>query len=1162
MSTCTLLLVSKAGCGISESPQPPLQTDLSEHCILSGHHCLLSGESNTLGECIEHFEAADFCSHFGAGGHFSQFLESSLRGEIVVQSAHCIGQNMPAENCADQTKVSGREAHKGNDHACGLCLNSMDQKSSFDSTEDSEVQGLNEAMEHIYEAGEVEFEQRIGTPELPEQSYGTETLCVHSESSQICQTEEVFFENGLCTNLVSTSEVSEQHNEQNVQSEQIKSTAELQTNNFESSQQSRSFGVGADLGETFELNSQLSTVSEELVDPDEGGPLHSELPDPIIEHTESFQQCEPCTQYISSHEEADYTEVSESEVSERAFEKLPERDCETAADVFKSSEHSISAVDCELGEHLTPTDLKAENCEAYDAFVEQPCDVNDGGEQPVPSEDLRHYCASLENSQHARLLCSIENTEVLKESMLPDAAAEECQPTVNSAEHCKTPEQCESSEHFELAKQCSSLDSCAKYYRATKINKPCQHHSAHCEQLKDRQKTQCKSESDILLSGSMDTFENLWISQFVIEPTPDTLSLEEYECCENCDLCDHSFEHMEANEDGLSPDHCDSIQLEEKVQSCGHSFECSNSEVSVHCIACEESETAECSAVSYHNVSSHRTESQEDILCGLCTDCEGHKNLDFLLNHNGLFEHSSDEVSDISTSDKPDVESLDGSEGDDYHPCDEKSQDSSETGSFKTCSDGNESDENCSESSYSTRDKLQAEETEENDPYPIHEESFVSPHVDSQDSYRHYTEDGMDAEDESCEFSLEGEDQTCANVWTAEDRQSADLCTVDSQFSSVEELYIEEDGSEPDSEGDRLEPQIDEEGPEPPRGSGEVYGDRQVEKTQQGGQLSESPSEEKLSQPSIGHALYQSQTLRLFLERRRLSEAEAYGHCGADVCRLDLIFDPWAEVETNNEKEPSEVVAEGVKDGSEAGSVQEEDSEVYRKDDSSTIVVEGGEGITPSPDNCEHHRIIPEILFSETLDEEKDEETAESREKNEGLLSSPDIPYGIETSETPEPRCFKETDEGCDELSEFLKPDQGDGFSEHVEKAKLPEHKRAESVTPEIFLLSDLITQQTKPTENSVDHAKTSENNVESSEHCASHEFFKLAEEGKTPEPSEEIEEIESEDEEIPEACQCEFCAPTDEVLKVLFVAHKMLMKHLINVIVFFPACYVTFSNS
>ncbi|XP_031441690.1 carboxy-terminal domain RNA polymerase II polypeptide A small phosphatase 1 isoform X3 [Clupea harengus] len=40
----------------------------------------------------------------------------------------------------------------------------------------------------------------------------------------------------------------------------------------------------------------------------------------------------------------------------------------------------------------------------------------------------------------------------------------------------------------------------------------------------------------------------------------------------------------------------------------------------------------------------------------------------------------------------------------------------------------------------------------------------------------------------------------------------------------------------------------------------------------------------------------------------------------------------------------------------------------------------------------------------------------------------------------------------------------------------------------------------------------------------------KLAEEGKTPEPSEEIEEIESEDEEIPEACQCEFCAPTDEV--------------------------------
>ncbi|XP_048094866.1 uncharacterized protein ctdsp1 isoform X1 [Alosa alosa] len=1139
MSTCALLLVSQAACGLSESPQPPPQLDLSEHRMPSGH-CLLSGESNTLGKCIEHFQAADFCSHFGAGGKFSQFFESSLRGEIVVQSPP-IRQNMPEENCVDQTKVSGQEEHMdGNesfDDYCELCLNSVDQ-SSFDS---AEVQGLSKAMEHIckhYEAGEVQLEQHVGIPEFPDQSHGTETFRVHSESSQMSQNEEVFFGNRLCTNLVTISEVSEQCTEQHKQFEQIFSTAELQTNNVESSPQTRSFEHGTVLGGTFELDSELSTVSQELMYSDRGGPLHSELPDPNVEHTESFQQCEPCTQCSGSEQQAVYIEVSESEVSESAFEKPSKRDQEAAAaaDVFQSSEYSISVVDCELGEHSTSTDLKAENCEMYGTLVEQPFNMCDIAKQPVSSGKLGDYCASTESSQHAQL-CNV-NT-FFKEQMLPDAiAADECQPTENTAEHSKTPEQCETSEHFELAEQCGSLDSCAKYYRAHKINKPCHHHSSHCEPLTEQQKTRRNSKCDTLLTGSMDTFETLWLSQFLIERRPDASSLKEYECCENCNLCDRSSEDIEVSEDRLSPDQCDAIQLEEKVQSCGHSFEHNNSEVSVHCVTSEESETTTCSAVSYHNESSQQrklsgtcVESQGDDLYDVCTDtqCEIHKDLDFFLDQDGLFELNSEEGSDISRSYKPDVDSLDGlSEGDDYHPCNEKSQDSSETEeSFKTCSDGSESDENCSESSYNS-DKLSEEA--ENDHFPIQDGSFDgSPHDDNQEGYLHYTDDGVH------EFSLECENQSCSYLWTAEDPESADLCSADgdvyegeSHESSVEERYTEEDGSEPDSEGDRLEPQIDEEGPKGPVGAAEVSEDSPVEKTEQEGQLLVSPPEEKLSQPAIGYALYQSQTLRLFLERRRLSAAEAYGHYGADFCSLDLIFDPWAEVETKD-KEPSEVVAEAEKERSESGSVQEDDSEVHRKDEPS---VECDEGKTPSPDNCDHHGLIPDIIFSEVLDENKDEEIGELYDKNEGLLTSPEIPYGIEASETPEPLCPKDTDEVGEELSDLLTSEQGEWDSEQVEQAKLPEPKCAESVMPEI-LLSDLITQQTKPTKNSVDHAKTSENNVEStehSEHCATHQFFKLADERKTPEPLEEPEEIESEDEDIQETCQCEFCVPTEEV--------------------------------
>lgn len=1144
MSTCALLLVSQAACGLSESPQPPPQADLSNHHMPSGH-CLLSGESGTLGECIEHFQAADFCSHFGtAAGKLSQFLESSLRGELLVPSA-LIRQNMPEENCADQTKVSGQEVDRdGNESFAqvGLCLNS---ESSFDSIEDCE--GLIPAMEHICkhdEAGEVHLEQHVGIPEFPDQSHGTETvqkLHVHSESSRISQNGEVFFQNELCTNLDTTSEVSEPRNGQLVQSEQIQSTAKLQTNSVESSQQSRSFEGSSELRETFELNSELNTVSQELMYPDGGGPAHSELPDPCIEHTESFQQCEPCTQCSGSEPEqqAVYIEVSESEVSESAIEKPSKRDHEADIDVCQSSEYSISVAYCELGEHPTPTNPNAGDCEVYDTLVEQPFNMCDIAEQSLSSGERVHYFASTEG-QHAQL-CN-ENPKILQERVLPDAMVEECQPTENPAEHSKTPEQCETSEHFELAKQCSSLDSCAKYYRAHKINKPCQHHSTHCAQLSERQKTQRKSESDILLSGSMDTFETLWLSQFLIERKSDASSLKEYECCENCHLCDQSTEDLAVNEG----DQCDAAESEENGQSWGHSFESDNSEVSMHCVACEESETAGHSVVSDLSECSQQRElyerygeNPEDNLYEVCTDYEGHENLHFFLDRDALYERSSEEGSDISRSYKPDVDSLDGSsEGDDYHPCDEKSQDSSETEeSFKTCTDGSESDENCSESSYSS-DRPRSDKTE-GDHYSIHHESFVSPHDGSQESYSHYVEDGED------EFSLECEGQSSAYLWTAEDVQSADLCTVDGEFyegegceSSVEGLYAEEDCSEPDSEGDILEPQIDGEGSEPSVGAGEVFEDGPGEKTEQEGQLKVSPPEEKLSQPSIGHALYQSQTLRLFLERRQLSEAEAYGHYAADVCRLDLIFDPWAEVETSKDKEPSEVAAEAEKEESESG--QEEHSEVHHKADPTTVSIENDESNSPSPDNCEHHGIIPEILFSEVLDDDN-EDIGESQEKNEGLLTSPEIPYGIMASETPEPLCLKENDEICDELSELLKPEHENGGSGSIEKSNVPEPKRADSVTPEILLLSDLITQQTKPTQNSVDHAKTTENNVESSDHsenCATHEFFKLADERKTPEPCEETEEIESEDEEVPETCQCEFCVPTEEVLISPFVAH------------------------
>ncbi|XP_063069292.1 uncharacterized protein LOC134460719 isoform X2 [Engraulis encrasicolus] len=1235
MSTCALLLVSQAACGLpSESPQPPPQPDLSEHCMPAAGHRLLSAarESNTLGECIERFQAANYCGHFGArGGDLSHFFESSFRGDIVVQGAPPALQNMPAAGFAEQSPFSGREEHRdGQDESFDRTsgLNAVDLRNSLDLSEDCEFRVMN-TMTERHESGEMKMgdSDSESVPDLPEQV--TESLSVHSESSQ--KTEEIILENNIsCVNLVTTTtNISDQKSVQRVQSEQTQtqSIAEQQSSKFESSNESRSVEP---VSETLELgaNLNLNSVPKVPVCSDKCGPLYTEVTDPNLERTESFKQCEACTQSSSTVQVGACIDVSESEVLlDEAFEKPSKRDREPAAEVCQSFAQSMPAANCELGENPTPTDLETTTCKVVcDTFVAKPSDMGDTCDQPVSSEAAQsHSCSSSESRQQTKL----SNKKITPEEMrLNDTSTEESgQPSESSVQRSKTVEQCESSKHCELAKQCGSLDSCAKYSHASKINKPCQHHNTHCEQLKEQQKTRrSKSESDILLYGSMDAFEALWISQFVVKQKRDTLELleEEYECCENCDLCERFSQLTEVSE--CRPNTAVSCggatQQEDKLQTCGHSSESSNSEVSVHCLACQESDTTKRSTVSCHNKSSqHRrlsegfVQPQVDNLQKVCTDvkCNVHRALDVFLNQNGLLQINGGESRNIIRSKKPDVESLDeSSEGEDYHLCREKSHDSSETeGSFKTCSDGSECDEICSVSSFGN-DKPHTEEEEEvevEENVQFANESFEVRRPDSPDSFvaeDRVEEAEAEEEDGPCECILECEAQSCDYLWTEEPRRgSAELLDGEfyeeqrgnaelldgelyeeeeeeddeAQACCIEGLYVEEDSSEPDSSEGDLSIELCVDGGSSTEsselGTGEVYEDGSVETTPSGSELEEPAvtQEDKVSQVSIAHALYQSQTAKYFLERRKLSQAQAYGHYAGDACRLDLIFDPWTELEMTKEKEAAEAAAAAEKEKEEEEEekekeeeeeeeeeeVEEEEEEEEDEKEEEQCQNDDVKAATLSPNNCECCLIIPEIVLSESPDDEtNDEEIVDTLEKSEGLLSCPEIPYGIEISETPEPLFLDFT------------PDQGEGLSECVDKTKMPEPKRSETPkaslslsdlitqvtksekedetkmpepkrteTPKASLsLSDLITQQTKPEkEKRVDHVKTSEeHNVESTDHSEqseTSEFFKR----KTPEPSETTQEDESEDdeeeeeeEEDTEPCQCEFCVPTEEV--------------------------------
>ncbi|XP_051566047.1 uncharacterized protein LOC127447906 isoform X1 [Myxocyprinus asiaticus] len=184
MSTCTLLLVSQAGCGLNESLQPcdsSLQTRIS--CS-----CRLCGESKHMGECLECFPYSDLCQSFGEG---KSFVQSNIT-KYLESAAFFISEpsevNMPAELCFGHSEVSGqgdpKKESQSLEHATELCT---EQETPIDSCVHQKFIGLNEADGLCSENGQIDGEFSDQHDQAGSSGYSSllDSCSEHSESFEV-----------------------------------------------------------------------------------------------------------------------------------------------------------------------------------------------------------------------------------------------------------------------------------------------------------------------------------------------------------------------------------------------------------------------------------------------------------------------------------------------------------------------------------------------------------------------------------------------------------------------------------------------------------------------------------------------------------------------------------------------------------------------------------------------------------------------------------------------------------------------------------------------------------------------------------------------------------------------------------------------------------------
>ncbi len=428
MSTCTLLLVSQAGCGLNESLQPcepPLQTQISDST------CRVSGESKPMGECLECFPSSDLCQCFGermsfVESNFTKYLESSA----FFKSEHS-EVSMPAELCFGHSEVSGqgdpKKENQSLERAAEFCT---EQEALIESATHQNAIEMNEADGLCIENGQI-------NGEFSDQSFSSG----YSSLLDSCSEHSECFE--ISSSSVDLVEIS-QNDELSIA--------------FEPSNQS----------EISEHDAEQLTLSEMSLDDCES--FQRDDAEQIIFSAITLGNCD-------SFEQHDAVQLNSSEMSSDLCEFIPQDDAESVT----SSEFSPDCFQQDNAEEIISSELSLDDCEslpqddAEQATEEDFCDsflqVDVESSQLDPSDhETLSECDAEYHDQHSECENSSSEDNFLDLNSVVELDSEECETSKQSdpnnqnkldkyhATHFESPELCQDSKESKPSDHCVSLE--------------------------------------------------------------------------------------------------------------------------------------------------------------------------------------------------------------------------------------------------------------------------------------------------------------------------------------------------------------------------------------------------------------------------------------------------------------------------------------------------------------------------------------------------------------------------------------------------------------------------------------------------------------------------------------------------------------------------------
>ncbi|XP_059418378.1 uncharacterized protein LOC132153132 isoform X1 [Carassius carassius] len=546
---------------------------------ISDSPCRLSGESKLMGECLECFPSSDICQGFGermsfAESNITKYLESSA----FFKSKHS-EVNMPAELCFGHSEVSGQgDPKKENqplERAAEMCT---EQEALIESTAHQNAIEVKEADGICFENGQIngEFSYRSSSSGY---SSLLDSCSEHSECFEISSSSVELVEisqNALSIAFEQSdqSEISEHDAEQLTLSEMSLDDCE----SFQQDDTEQIILTEMRLGncnsfkqhDAVQLNSsEMSSDLGEFILQDDAEPvkfnpdcLHLDNAEEINLSQMSLDDCETLPQddaeLVTERDLCDsfpQVDVESSQLDPSDHEMLSECDggfqeqcskCENSSPEDSISDQNgvveLDSEDCETSKQSEPNNQN--KLEKYHATHFESTELCQDYIKSKPSD----HCVSLEHTQLTGqmdtaddrvLLNSLDDwTETFDCSWTFDSPTKGHQDCNQLSEHSK------SSLCFKVLEQCTSCgtsfekgyvrEQCTPAVRIDHSEGP--HQSRLAEESSrthssvfhildvtkenlpnhiSRTEVRKPSQSDAMFSGSMETFEARWLSQFL-----------------------------------------------------------------------------------------------------------------------------------------------------------------------------------------------------------------------------------------------------------------------------------------------------------------------------------------------------------------------------------------------------------------------------------------------------------------------------------------------------------------------------------------------------------------------------------------------------------------------------------------------------------------------